>query len=321
MIPESRFFYHSFPRPSDEDSRGITIQKGLAILRLIKQTGLVLAPEIVEWHTPISIGSPSPIRLLQQRICFTELSRSELNEHSRRFGPFAVEFDIMQLRRVGALPAIYMPQALSEDHFSLIAPFIVSHMSHINHTLERINDISQYKHPDYIKRNHGVTEIGENCEFTLRNTDASGGIAQEFKIPWSAIRDFLSYVGFENAPFDAMMGAVSIAQSLFYPTDDEHVDQQLGYYRQREWRITAGYYVNGVSRARALEDSEKVMLTDVDADFWKRQMNDGEETFLRLDKAVVLVQPSPQKLLQMINRIIVPAEIAGDARQILAMPL
>ena len=38
-----------------------------------------------------------------------------------------------------------------------------------------------------------------------------------------------------------MMGALSIAQALFYPTDDNHHDHELGYYRQREWRITADY--------------------------------------------------------------------------------
>ena len=88
----------------------------------------MLAPEIVEWHIPpgLSIGVASPLRLFQQRICFTELSPDELTNHSETFGPFAMEFDIGALRRAGALPVIYMPQALSEnDHLALIGLFVV----------------------------------------------------------------------------------------------------------------------------------------------------------------------------------------------------
>ena len=281
------------------------------------QSGLILAPEVVEWHTPVSIGSPSPTRLLQQRICFTELSRCELKEHSIRFGPLAIEFDIVELRRAGALPVMYIPQALSEhDHLALIGSFVVSHLNHIIHTIEKINSISQYRDPNYIRKHYGVTEIRDDCEFTLGNVDSSGNIVQEFKIPWHSIRDFLDYIGFENAPFDAMTGAVSIAQSLFYPTDNKHIDGLLGYYRQREWRITAGYYVNGVPRGRSLVEEEKQMLLKADAHFWNRQLNNGKEAFLRLDKAVVLSEPNPQMLRTMISRLIVPEEIADEAQEL-----
>ena len=92
--------------------------------------------------------------------------------------------------------------------------------------------------------------MAENCLVTLRNGDESRGIVQEFQVPWKAIRDLLRFIGFETAPFNAMTGVTSIAQALFYPTDDDHYDQELGYYRQREWRITADYYVNGSPRGR-----------------------------------------------------------------------
>ena len=316
-MPETRYFYHSFPRPRDGESYETRTERGLAILRAIKQSGLILAPEIVEWHTPVSIGSPSPIRLLQQRICFTELSRSELNEHSKRFGPIAIEFDIVKLRRAGALPVIYMPQALSEqDHLAVIGSFVVSHLGHIGHMIELLNSVGQYRDPDHVKKNLGIMEVRDDYVLNLRNVDAAGDTVQEFSIPWRSIRDFLQYIGFENAPFAAMTGAISIAQSLFYPTDDEHRDEWLGYYRQREWRITAGYYVNGRPRGRALVDGERQMLINADAHFWNREMTDGKESFSRLDKAVVLSDPDAQMLQEMINCVIVPEEIVDEVRQL-----
>ena len=316
-MPETKYFYHSFPRPRDGEPHERRINRGLAFLRSIKQSGLILAPEIVEWHTPVSIGSPSPIRLIQQRICFTELSRVDLNEHSNRFGPFAIEFDIVELRRAGALPVMYIPQALSkDDHLALIGSFVVSQLDHILHTIEKIRSISLYRNPDYIKKHHGVTELQEDCEFYLKNVDSSGNAAQEFKIPWRSLRDFLDYLEFENAPFEAMTGAISIAQSLFYPTDNTHIDEVLGYYRQREWRITAGYNVNEIPRGRPLLENERQALLNADGCFWSRKMEDGKEAFLRIDKAVVLSEPNQTMLRKSINRLIVPRQAADEVRQI-----
>ena len=182
---------------------------------------------------------------------------TELSQHSARFGPFALEFEITALRRIGALPVIYMPQALSEhDHLALLGPFVVGHLDQIRGTLERLNRLDQFNDPAYL-RSLGANVMAENCLVTLRNGDESRGIVQEFQVPWKAIRDLLRFIGFETAPFNAMTGVTSIAQALFYPTDDDHYDQELGYYRQREWRITADYYVNGSPRGRSLQDEEK----------------------------------------------------------------
>jgi len=260
MKNEPRFFYHSFPRPRQGETQSETASRGWAILRSMKELGLILAPEVVEWHTPVSLGTPSPAEILQRRICFTELSPQELSEHSTRFGPFALEFETTALRRVGALPVIYMPQALSEqDHLALLGPFVVGHLGQIRSALDLLNQLRQFDDPAYIQ-SLGANSVADDCMVTLRNPDESGGTVQEFLVSWKAIRDLLSFIGFRRAPFDAMTGATSIAQALFYPTDDDHHDQELGYYRQREWRITADYHVNGAPRGRSLRDEEKDLL-------------------------------------------------------------
>ena len=315
MKDEPRFFYHSFPRPRQGETHSETASRGWAILQSMKNLGLILAPEVVEWHTPVSLGTPSPIQILQRRICFTELSQQELSEHSTRFGPFALEFETTALRRIGALPVIYMPQALSEqDHLALLGPFVVGHLDQIRSTLDLLNQISQFGNPAYVQ-SLGANSVADDCMVTLTNPDESGGTVQEFQVPWIAIRDLLSFIGFKRAPFDAMMGATSIAQALFYPTDDDHHDQELGYYRQREWRITADYNINGSPRGRSLQDEEKEILLELDEPFWRGNTH-SSKPIPRVDEALALVQPTPVELFGNVTRIIVPDNFAGQARQV-----
>ena len=78
MESESRFFYHSFPRPRPGESDGETADRGWAILQTMQKLGLILAPEIVEWHTPVSLGTPSPIRMAHTRQSWYTLTHSNL---------------------------------------------------------------------------------------------------------------------------------------------------------------------------------------------------------------------------------------------------
>ncbi|HUZ93822.1 MAG TPA: hypothetical protein VMU57_02815, partial [Edaphobacter sp.] len=118
-----RTFYHSFPRRRASDTPEVINEKGLELLVAISQMGLILAPEVVEWSIPLSDGSTKVIRHRQMRICFTELSQSELPRHAEVFGPFAMEFHIDILRQLGALPVIYVPQMVKGDRlFSSFGP-------------------------------------------------------------------------------------------------------------------------------------------------------------------------------------------------------
>ena len=312
---EPRFFYHSFPRPRPGETYDETASRGWAILRSMKELGLVLAPELVEWHTPVSLGTPSPIRVLQRRVCFTELSPQQLGQHSTRFGPFALEFKTSALRRVGALPVIYMPQALSDqDHLTLLGPFVVGHLEQIRSTLDLLNWMNQFDSPANVQ-SLGAKGIADKMMVTLRNPNESGGTVQETQVPWEAIKNILNFIGFRRAPFDAMLGATSIAQALFYPTDDDHHDDELGYYRQREWRITADYYVNGSPRGRSLHEAEKELLLQLDESFWGKTTHPSKPV-LRVDDALALLQPTPGELLGQAARIIVPDNFSEPASQI-----
>ena len=103
-------------------------------------------------------------------------------------------------------------------------------------------------------------------------------------------------------------------QAMFYPTDDPRQDQELGYYRQREWRITADYSMNGSPRGRSLEDDEKKLLLGINESFWGSRTH-SSRALRRVDEALALVQPTPGELIGMVRRLIVPDEFGEKARK------
>jgi hypothetical protein len=312
-----RFFFHSFPRCAIGESRAEQLARGLSILRTIKEVGLVLAPEIVSWSQPTISGTPRQITHRQQRLCFTELARSELPEHAKRFGPFSLQFSINTLRRLGALPVIYLPQNVKGDTgLSSAGAVIAATMGDINYTLSQLHQLSRLRDLDYVRTLPGAetaTSVSADCVMNLENKDEAGDIVATYHVPLRHILDFLDYVGFRNAPFELMVGILNLTQNLFYPTDDERHDDQLAYYRQREWRLTAGMRVGGVQHGHAATESEKKQLLEIDPRFWSTEETDKGGTFRRVDQAYLIDQFEGAPIAELIERLIVPAECESGA--------
>src|SRR5579871_4914394 len=105
---QNRYLYHCFPRRGANTAEEVA--KGLNILGCIRDFGLLLLPESIEWSQPISGHPPRTIPVVQSRVCFTDLTPSELPEHALTFGHFALEFEIESARQLGAIPVFYVPQ-------------------------------------------------------------------------------------------------------------------------------------------------------------------------------------------------------------------
>src|SRR5437879_6254271 len=104
-------FFHSFPR----DKALRTPDTCLRILRSVLQYGLLLVPEIVNY--PAELRDPGDERdkivNVQRRLSLTMLPAEGLSEHCRHFGPVSLEFSPLAVRRLGAIPVMYLPQATS----------------------------------------------------------------------------------------------------------------------------------------------------------------------------------------------------------------
>jgi hypothetical protein len=116
MSSNDRFFFHTFPRPGQGESAQATLDRAINILSFMKEAGLVLAPEIVNWELPLQDGGVEHLSILQRRACFTELSIGELDRHATTFGPISLSFNIDKLRAAGLTPIVYVPQGAGLAH-------------------------------------------------------------------------------------------------------------------------------------------------------------------------------------------------------------
>ena len=224
---------------------------------------------------PTISGTPRQVTHRQQRLCFTELAREELPEHGKRFGPVSLQFSTDALRRLGALPVIYLPQNVKGDTgLSSAGAVIAATMGDIKYTLTHLHQLARLKDLNYIRTLPGAenaTSVCPQCVMNLENRDEAGNVVATYQMPLQHILDLLDYVGFRNAPFELMLGILNLTQNLFYPTDDERHDDQLAYNRQREWRITAGMRVGGVDHGHPATDAEKKLLLESMTNFGVRR--------------------------------------------------
>jgi hypothetical protein len=263
-----RYFFHSFPRPKADELAANTLERGLLILEFMKQIGLVLAPEIVKWSIDIGGGAKDEFSILQQRACFTELETTQLPAHNIVFGPISLSFDIGKLRAAGAMPVIYVPQGVMDNPLSQIGVFAVRGAYHTKYVYERLQALKEICDPQI-----AVRKFGQPLDkIFLKNHDPTGKVVAEYEVPASNINDLMQHIGYRNIPFDHSIGVLSILASMFYPTDNTYAGDQLGYYRQREWRVIGGLNLNSRPMGRKLNGQEEAGLKSIDNQFWTREI-------------------------------------------------
>jgi len=278
---------HSFPRPKPRETEKSTLRRALAILALIRKIGLVLAPEVLDWDLRAIVAGNEKLQLLQRRLCLTEISLSELCQHSTMFGPIAIAFDVEKMRGAGAMPALYVPQGAMNNALSQIGTFCVRGAYHTKYVLERLQELKNLSDPDFVAE-HIQKPLDSNYNLNLHNSDSAGNIIATYNVPAKQVQSVLKYVGFNNIPFDHSIGILSIFLNMFCPTDNTYTGEQLGYYRQREWRLIADdVEFNGQPLGRHLSDEEKAELLAIDQLFWERVLTYGDHQSRRCDLALV----------------------------------
>jgi hypothetical protein len=301
-----RLFFHSLPRPKAEESADVTLERGLQILAFMKEIGLVLAPEVVEWDVSVVSGGHEHLHILQRRACFTELSIAELPGQSAIFGPISLAFDIAKLRAAGAHPVIYVPQGIESGGLSHIATFCARGAYHTKLVLAQLENLRELSDPDLAAKRLGMP-VAPNFSINLQNVDATGKVVADYPTAADTVRHVLSHVGFNSIPFLHSIGILDIYLNLFYPTDNPYRTDELGYYRQREWRLmAANLNIRGHSMTRNLSDVEIARLQEIDHGFWTRELIlDGVRC--QRSSLSVLYQPvSGWNILDIAHAIFVP---------------
>jgi hypothetical protein len=252
-----RYFYHSFPRGTDEMGG---VEKGLTILRSMKKRGLLLTPEIPQWADVRSGDSPEPWSIAQIRCSFTLLKPFELLQHAKVFGHFAIEFDIKDLRKFGAIPVFYIPSILEPgDASGELGAALVTCIGQIDELFCRLK-----KTKESIQSNPNRDEplgIMKNGRLVRQTTCSVGGA-----------EDLLSFLGEGHQPLIDLQAGLQALSGLFYPTENLRCTDLLGYYHEREWRILSGAAKKKKKIARRLNEHAKEFLLGLDREFYSKQM-------------------------------------------------
>ena len=305
LLSQNNYFYHSFPRPRYNDGPENTIDRGLRILECLSKIGIVLAPEIIEWNQPLSDGNFRKHHTIQQRICFTEISSTELQEHGKKFGPFAIEWEISNLRRLGALPVFYIPQTLTDNPgLSAIGISLVVQLSDCQHTIDNLLLLKQ------------ASELNINS-VTLKNTNENGEAVHQYSVPTAILKNIVSFLSYRNAPFDMMRNTLDGVSRLFYPADNLSHDKLLDYYRQREWRLVGTEKV-GQSVVRKAENNDAELIQQTNPDFWNCEIFGGPYQFKRIDQTLIYSTFEGHHVLNTVRRVIVPYAALERAKEILS---
>lgn len=227
-----RRFYHAFPRRRDVDP--------LTILASMIDSGFLLVPEMVSWQNFLSrnFGREGLGRFqtwtLQVRFCPTELMPPDSDDrektfehHASRFGAFAIEFDSEKLRQLGALPVLYLPRQRAMGSADDVGLRVLSHLTTLKTFLLE-------------GRSGPPTSLGRRLiEEMTREHPACANIRLE------SIRRVIGQ---------------------FYPTERGLDDEDLSYFRQREWRVMSDLMPDGA--CRPLTNQEARNLHNIDHRFF-----------------------------------------------------
>lgn len=300
-----RFFYHSFPRRGRDSET--EIDKGCKILSLICDAGLLLTPEVVPWSHPHASGAPPrQQQIIQRRICFTELAPGELIEHAKQFGHFALELKVDTLKGLGAMPVFYIPQATDNDPSGVVS---------LGSTLviQSIDAMILAMRFSEVKKILDQFPVGErlDCTFGFEKL-------KTFNLHVEELRKFIEGFTYALTPPNMLEHALTGLLSCFYPADNVRDNQALAYYRQREWRIAWNFEVRGEEVMRVPSDQVVARLMEIDADFFGRDFETPKGPSKLARESWVLPGAGGKRIVDLINRIIVPRGALDAAQALVA---
>jgi hypothetical protein len=290
---QDRYLYHCFPRRGANSAE--EIDKGLDILACIRDIGLLLLPESIEWSLPFKNKPPRTIPFVQSRVCFTDLTPAELPRHAEIFGHFALEFEMETARRLGAIPVFYIPQ-----NDGGVGTLLVTTLLDARAVIERAARADKYLTGD------ASAKPGERFALTTgfaRNPQDK----KEFHLLRDESKTFLDALSHQATPWATLSTGMDALLSFFYPADNTIHDKPLQYYRQREWRIAYNFAVDGVEIMRKPSKAEGDRIMQIDESFFGRPILTDQGPVPRLNGSLVHPGVGGKTPLQLATRLIVPA--------------
>lgn len=303
---KERYFYHCFPRRRGAN-KAESFSKGLKVLKSILKSGLVLTPERTEWFEFLADGNRSkPIEVFQKRICFTELSPSELPQHTEIFGDLALEFSIEQLRYLGAIPVFYLPSmAEKEAGLAGLGGAFIARLAEVQELLTRLEKMDQL-----VKSTSNKTE-------TL-NVTRNGVVVAQTRSTVGGAEDLLAMLQTEIQPVSALLGSLRAVSGFFYPTENLKFNSLLDYYRQREWRIVGNSVWKGKPVCEGLTKEDEEGLLEIDTEFFKKEMAFPSGKFPIVHQCQKFSVLEGKHIIQYARRVFAPKKLVSSVEALLS---
>jgi hypothetical protein len=306
-MPE-RYFYHSFPRRGAHTPQ--EIDKGCAVLKSIKDFGLAMLPEQIEWTQPLADGKSRVFPVLQKRVCFTELRPEDLPGHAERFGNFALEFEVPTVRTLGAIPVFYIPQTMGAPEHGNALGMSLFGVTHDAVTLiERLASLNAVL--------NGERPVADKFGYDIGFARSPEG-RRKFTLDSAESKNFLSAMSHALTPWDKMKSGVGALLNFIYPADNVKDDELMDYYREREWRIACAFAVQDVPVVRTLTGEERTRLLSIDSEFFSRVLKTDTGDVGMMDASLMHPGIGGKRIVELVRRVIVPQAAVGQASEILA---
>lgn len=286
---------------------------GWEILLSILDRGLLLAHEKIIYplvrHSDIDVSSGTFVD--QLRCCFTLLDETELLDHAAVFGAFSVEFEIGDLRSLGAFPVVYIPQPIFIEK---VRGFSESSIigNNIVHQLRDIAVLLQ----EIITLQNLVLDHEDSAHDPITVTTAR----KKGELTFSAIDLVLDHLLGEKESFKNLLNSVDFLSNLFYHVDSARkeiimLEDDLKYYLQREWRIVSGLVSGGHMVDRPLSVEESANLEKI-SDFFKEDADLKNGVCARRSSiSRILAFKDAKPISQIVSRFFVPDILANEARK------
>ncbi|BAP88206.1 putative uncharacterized protein [Burkholderiales bacterium GJ-E10] len=213
------------------------------------------------------------------------------------------------------MPVIYAPQELPGHPASVIAEFCVKAAWHTKYVLERLEELKSVAEALGTGMYNGFP-VDKDATIDLNNLTPEGVRVNGFKVRPSDVAALMTHIGYRNIPFAHSIAMLGIYENMFYPTDNAHSDDMLGYYRQREWRLVqSSIEINGQPTSRSLTAGERRQLEAIDPVFWQRELTIRGEVSSRSALAQVYLPYGNLPLRDLVECIVVPPSAEASVRE------
>lgn len=294
------FFYHSFPRAR---SGADVIETGIKILDCILRFGLVLAPEIRVVSLPASAGGVGgPIVVAQKRACFTLLAPAELQNHAEFFGPISLVWEVADLRRLGAAPAIYYAIDPQENSMEAISLSNLARLAEVQKIISQLKELS-------------ILASSSIRDDDVLNIELNGDVFPT-NITIKNLREFVGIIGHGVCDFNHLEGALQGLSGYFCPIEDRHYTGDLGYYKQREWRICGNMSKDGAQITVPCPKELQEKLLEIDPDFWGRELNFRSGSAKRVSQSQQFYHFNDVPIINTVRCIVAPQKIISRVKRL-----